>query len=133
MQSTPHKCRRRGALAVQFPGDLLFATGSTRLNTAAQGRLGDVSRVLKDHPETVVEVLGFSDATGRPEANVQLSAQRASAVQRYLVSQGIDASRVSVTGFGAEAPVATNQTPAGRQANRRVELEIRASGVAAFR
>lgn len=125
--------RRRGALSVQFPGDLLFATASSRLNSAAQGRLRDVARVLQDHPETVVEVQGFADVTGRPEANLELAARRAGAVQRYLVGQGVDASRLSVESFGAAAPIATNQTPAGRQANRRVELEIRASGVAAFR
>lgn len=125
--------RRRGALFVQFPGDLLFATGSSQLNGAAQARLRSLAAVLVDHPDTAVQVQGYADATGTAESNVALSARRAEAVQRYLVGRGVPASRVAVAGFGAEAPVASNQTPSGRQANRRVEIEVRASGVAAYR
>ena len=125
--------RRRGALAVQFPGDLLFPSESATLSPAAQARLRPLAQVLKDHPDTVVEVQGFTDASGRPELNLALSARRARAVEHYLVSQGIDSTRVASAGFGEAAPVATNQTPGGRLQNRRVEIEIRKSGVAALR
>jgi putative exosortase-associated protein (TIGR04073 family) len=125
--------RRRGALAVQFPDDLLFASGSAQLSPRARGRLNDLALVLREHPDTVVEVQGFTDGSGRPDDNLALSERRAEAVRSYLVSRGIDASRVEPAGFGEIGPVASNETPAGRQANRRVEIEIRASGVAAYR
>ncbi len=125
--------RRRGALAVQFPAELLFETGSATLRPAARERLRQLADVLRQHPDTLIEVQGYSDALGTPETNLTISDARSDAVRSYLVGQGVDGARISAAGFGDTAPVATNETPAGRQANRRVEIQIRKSGVAAYR
>jgi putative exosortase-associated protein (TIGR04073 family) len=125
--------RRRGALVVQFPDELLFTAGSATLSPAAQARLRPVSRVLKSNPETRIEVLGHADSSGPPAFNDKLSEQRADAVRSAMLGYGVDASRVQSQGFGAAAPVASNYTPQGRRKNRRVEIEIRASDVSAYR
>ncbi|MDJ0850951.1 MAG: exosortase system-associated protein, TIGR04073 family [Myxococcota bacterium] len=125
--------RRRGALALQFPADLLFESGSATLRPAARSRLQQLATVLRDHPDTLVEVLGHTDAVGTADVNLSISDARSDAVRSYLVGQGVNGARISATGYGATAPVATNETPAGRQANRRVEIQIRKSGVAAYR
>ena len=125
--------RRRGALVVQFPSELLFETGSTELSEGARARLRKVATTLKAHPETRIEVLGHADASGPAAFNRTLSEQRADVVRRELVAQGIGANRVQSQGFGEAAPVASNYTPQGRSKNRRVEIEVRASGVGARR
>ena len=125
--------RRRGALVVQFPGELLFATGSATLSPAAQARLRPVSQVLKANPDTRIEVLGHTDSSGPPAFNDKLSEQRADAVRRAMLQYGVDANRVQSQGFGAAAPVASNYTPQGRRSNRRVEIEVRATDVGAYR
>jgi putative exosortase-associated protein (TIGR04073 family) len=123
--------RRRGALVVQFPDELLFAPGSAALSPAAQTRLRTVSKVVEANPETRVEILGHTDSSGSPAFNDKLSEQRAAAVRRAMLQYGVDANRVQSQGFGAAAPVASNYTPDGRRSNRRVEIEIRASDVGA--
>jgi putative exosortase-associated protein (TIGR04073 family) len=125
--------RRRGALVVQFPGELLFAPGSAALSPAAQARLRPVSMVLKSNPDTRIEVLGHADSSGPPEFNDRLSEQRADAVRRAILQHGVEATRVQSQGFGSAAPVASNYTPEGRRSNRRVEIEVRASDVGAYR
>ena len=125
--------RRRGALVVQFPSDLLFETGSAELSEGAQAKLRSVATTLKTSPETRIEVLGYTDANGPAALNQALSEKRADAVRRTLVDQGVSTNRVQSQGFGDAAPVASNYTPQGRRSNRRVEVEIRASGVGARR
>ena len=125
--------RRRGALVVQFPDELLFAAGSATLSPAAQARLQPVSKVLESNPETRIEVLGHTDSSGPSAFNDKLSEQRADAVRRAMLGFGVGANRVQSQGFGATAPVASNYTPQGRRSNRRVEIEIRASDVGAYR
>jgi putative exosortase-associated protein (TIGR04073 family) len=125
--------RRRGALVVQFPDALLFATGSAELSEGARTRLRAVAKTLEQSPETRIEVLGYTDATGPAILNRALSEKRADAVRRALVELGVDGDRVASQGFGDAAPVASNYTPQGRRSNRRVEIEVRASGVGARR
>jgi outer membrane protein OmpA-like peptidoglycan-associated protein len=71
-----------------------------------------------------VQAEGFTDATGSDAINERLSAQRATSVGDYLVTQGLPRDRVTTRGYGAEQPVATNGTREGRQKNRRVELVV---------
>lgn len=79
--------------------------------------------MLKAHPDLKLLIEGHTDNTGSAEINQSLSEKRAEAVKAYLVSTfGIDASRLEAKGFGASKPVASNDTPEGRQQNRRVEL-----------
>jgi putative exosortase-associated protein (TIGR04073 family) len=125
--------RTGGAVIVRFPGDLLFASGSSTLSADAKARLRSVARTLTQHPGTRIQIQGFTDSTGSEKFNLRLSVARAEAVSRYLVAQGIAASRIDSAGYGATRSVASNDTAEGRSLNRRVEIQIRAGGVAAER
>jgi len=125
--------RRAGALVVSFPNDMLFALDSAELSKAATARLNEVAPVLRGSPDAPVVVAGYTDSTGDPIYNQQLSDKRATAVRDYLVGQGIAAERIEIAGYADARPVASNDTLAGRKSNRRVEIELRASGVGAYR
>jgi putative exosortase-associated protein (TIGR04073 family) len=125
--------RTGGAVVVRFPGDLLFELGSATLTNDAQARLRSVAETLTQHPGTRIQIQGFTDSTGSEKHNLRLSVARAEAVSRYLVAHDVDPTRIDTAGYGATRAVASNATPAGRRLNRRVELQIRAGGVAAVR
>jgi outer membrane protein OmpA-like peptidoglycan-associated protein len=110
-------------LIVSMP-DVLFDTNSAALKTTARERLAKVSGILLAHPDIKVEVDGYTDSTGDPMFNEQLSQQRAAAVQSYLTQQGVPGGSVSIHGFGEANPIASNDTASGRQQNRRVELVV---------
>jgi outer membrane protein OmpA-like peptidoglycan-associated protein len=110
-------------LIVSMP-DVLFDTNSAALKMTARERLAKVSGILLAHPDIKVEVDGYTDSTGDPMFNEQLSQQRAAAVQSYLTQQGVPGGSVSVHGFGEANPIASNDTASGRQQNRRVELVV---------
>ena len=112
---------------------MLFALDSAELSQAATARLREVASVLRGSPDAPVVVAGHTDSTGDPAYNQQLSHKRAKAVRDYLVSQGVAAERIEIAGYGDARPVASNDTPAGRKSNRRAEIELRASGVGAYR
>ena len=125
--------RRRGALVVRFPKHLQFGFSSAELTPAATARLEKLAEALKPYPDTQIAVRGYSDDSGASDFNVALSRERAEAVFSYLVEQGIPSTRIVASGYGSVQPVANNATPAGRRNNRRVEFEVRATGVAAAR
>ena len=110
-------------LIVSMP-DVLFSTGSADLKTTARERLAKVAGILIAYPDTHIEVDGYTDSTGSPMFNEQLSQQRAASVQSYLVQQGVPGASVATHGFGEANPIASNDTAAGRQQNRRVELVV---------
>jgi putative exosortase-associated protein (TIGR04073 family) len=124
--------RSDGALRVRFPEDLLFAFDSAALSPSAAPRLTGLAETLARHPDTAVQVQGFTDASGHPAYNLYLSEERASVVREFLVAHGVDASRIDAAGYGSAAPIASNDTLEGRRSNRRVEL-LWLSGVAAGR
>ncbi len=125
--------RRRGALVVRFPKHLQFAFSSAELTPAATARLDKLAEALKPYPDTQIAVRGYSDDSGASAFNIALSRERAEAVFSYLVEQGIPSTRIVASGYGSVQPVANNTTLAGRRNNRRVEFEVRATGVAAAR
>ena len=90
-------------------------------------------KTLKKHGDTSIVVVGYADSTGNSEYNRSLSKRRAVSVREFLVGQGIAGSRIQTTGFGDSYPIASNDTSSGRYKNRRVEVELRTSGVGAFR
>ncbi|MCU1269462.1 MAG: OmpA/MotB domain protein [Acidobacteriaceae bacterium] len=110
-------------LIVSMP-DVLFATGSANLKPTARERLAKVAGILIAYPDIHVEVDGFTDSTGSPLFNEQLSQQRAGSVQSYLVQQGVPSGSIGTHGFGEANPIASNDTSTGRQQNRRVELVV---------
>jgi outer membrane protein OmpA-like peptidoglycan-associated protein len=112
-------------LIVTLPGGLLFDVDSAAIRPAAEGDLAAVARNLIAYPDSTVEVLGHTDDTGSATYNQGLSERRAEAVAGVLVRQGVAGVRVRSIGRGETQPVAGNDTPEGRQQNRRVEIFIR--------
>ena len=111
--------------------DILFDVGKSTLKPGAQASIGRIAVVLTQYPQHQILVEGHTDATGSDEFNHQLSHDRASTVRTALIAGGVDASKISAEGFGETRPVATNDTPAGRQQNRRVEIVIVGAGTVA--
>ena len=104
--------------------DVLFDTGQYTLKPAAREKLAKVSGIVLAHPGLRLEVEGHTDSVGSDELNQQLSEKRAATVRDYLVQQGIGINAVSARGFGKTMPVASNDTAAGRQQNRRVVMIV---------
>jgi outer membrane protein OmpA-like peptidoglycan-associated protein len=104
--------------------DVLFKTGSYELASGARERLAKVSGILLAYPTLHVQIEGHTDSVGSDEYNQDLSEKRAGAVRDYFVQQGIAANSIEARGFGKTQPIATNDTPEGRQQNRRVELVL---------
>ena len=104
--------------------DVLFAFGKYDLKPEAREALAKLSGIVLGHPGLKLAIDGYTDSVGSDAINQTLSEKRAEGVQAYLVAQGIDAGSVTATGFGKANPVASNDTAAGRQQNRRVEIII---------
>ncbi len=117
--------RREGnLLAITFRGDVTFDTGSAEVRPGLLSEIDRVSQVLKQYPDTLIRVEGHTDSRGSTEFNRNLSNQRATSVKNLLMQRGVGGSRIEVVAFGETMPVATNDTEAGRQKNRRVEIKI---------
>jgi outer membrane protein OmpA-like peptidoglycan-associated protein len=104
--------------------DVLFDFNKYTLKPGAREKMAKVSGILLAYPGLKIQVEGHTDSIGSEEYNQRLSEQRADAVRQYLVAQGVPTSTVSAVGFGKADPVASNDTAAGRQQNRRVELVV---------
>ncbi|HXB18306.1 MAG TPA: OmpA family protein [Steroidobacteraceae bacterium] len=107
-----------------MPGNITFATNSADLNASFYPVLDKVSSTLVQYDQTMVEVAGHTDSTGGAAYNQALSERRAQSVAAYLTSRGVRGARLIVVGDGESHPIASNDTPEGRQQNRRVELTI---------
>ncbi len=104
--------------------DVLFATGKSDLRAPAREALAKLSGIVLNYPTLQLTIEGHTDSVGSAEYNQALSEKRADSVRDYLVSQGVDASKLSAQGLGKYHPVADNSTPGGRQKNRRVEIIV---------
>lgn len=110
----------QGRVAVQ---GIFFDTGSDRLRPESTPTLTQIGEMLKAHGDLRLGIEGHTDNVGKSEANRVLSQKRAAAVKKHLVDTfGIAADRLTTEGFGDAKPAASNDTPEGRQQNRRVEL-----------
>lgn len=103
---------------------LNFATNSAELPADAQGTVSALSQILTAYPNAKVQLNGYADATGSDPHNVQLGAERATAVAKALISQGVAADRIKTATGGASNPVDTNASSQGRAENRRTELVV---------
>ena len=116
--------RQGDNIVLNMPSGITFATNSYALNPAVQTTLAQVASTLGQYNQTYVDVYGHTDSTGTPAINGPLSQNRAQAVADYLSGHGVARARLGVQGFGATAPIASNDTPEGRAQNRRVEIKL---------
>lgn len=105
-------------------GDLLFDSGEAVLKPGGEKAVENLAQLMRREPEPSILIEGFTDSTGPAEINRRLSEQRAQAVREALVARGVAAQRIEARGYGPAYPVASNDTPVGRQLNRRVQVVI---------
>ena len=111
-------------ITLNMPGNVTFETNSANLNANFFEVLNSVGLVVNEYNQTVIEVAGHTDSVGTEADNQVLSDRRASAVASYLGTRNVRTDRIITVGEGERRPVATNDTDAGRQQNRRVELTL---------
>lgn len=104
--------------------EILFEFDSAKLKPGAERTMAKIADFLNEYPKRNIMVEGFTDSVGSDSYNEDLSQDRAAAVKMALVSRGVKTSRVDTHGYGEEYPVASNDTDAGRQQNRRVEIVV---------
>lgn len=107
------------------PAEVLFAFDEATILPEAEAALADIVEVLAYYKDDPVEIVGHTDSDGSSSYNRELSEHRAQAVADHLTAAGLDAGRFTVEGRGEDDPAESNDTDAGRQANRRVEILIR--------
>jgi outer membrane protein OmpA-like peptidoglycan-associated protein len=103
-------------------GDVLFESGQTELREEAMASLVEVVDLLQSEPTKKIRIEGHTDSTGEAATNLEISAARANAVFKALVSLGVNAERVTTQGMGEDFPIASNDTEEGRAQNRRVDV-----------
>jgi len=114
-------------IEVTFASGLLFAFDSDSIQAAAATNLHELAASLQKYPESQLLIVGHTDNVGDDFYNQRLSERRANSAATYLAAQGVARTRLGTSGKGESEPVATNDTDAGRQKNRRVEVAIYAS------
>ena len=107
-----------------FPADITFNSRSAVITPRARVVLNRFAESLRRHPTTQVRIVGHADSSGGPHINDPLSKDRANAARNYIFSQRVMGPRIQTEGRGAQEPVASNATPAGRAKNRRVEIFV---------
>jgi len=125
LQGTGVSVTRQGdRIMLNMPSNITFDTDSADIKSGFFDVLNSVALVLKEYNKTLVNVTGHTDSTGSDQYNLNLSQRRAQIVGQYLISQGIDPTRIAAQGMGETQPIASNDTPEGRQQNRRVQIEL---------
>lgn len=118
----------RNRMVVELPEGVLFDSGKARLKPGGRQTLAEVAQILKDIKDRQFQIAGHTDdrpiRTRRYPSNWELSAARAVNVARFLIDNGVAADRLSAAGYADTEPVASNDTPAGRQQNRRIEIVL---------
>jgi outer membrane protein OmpA-like peptidoglycan-associated protein len=104
--------------------DVLFEVDRSELKPGAQAELARVADFLRANPDREILIEGHADSTGTSTYNMDLSQARADAVSSVLARNGVEPSRIQTRGFGETRPIAPNETAAGRQQNRRVDIVV---------
>jgi outer membrane protein OmpA-like peptidoglycan-associated protein len=116
--------REQDILAITLKSDFSFDFDSAVIKPGAEDEIARIAAVLIKYPQTNISIEGHTDSKGAEEYNMDLSKSRAEAVKASLIGRGLTSSRLQTIGFGESKPVATNDTEAGRQQNRRVRIVI---------
>lgn len=111
-------------IKITFPSGILFATNKSDLQQSARDNVDQLAKILKKYADTNILIEGHTDSDGSDAYNQTLSEKRASSVASYVKQLGVAGSRITTEGYGEKQPVASNDTPEGKQANRRVEIAI---------
>lgn len=111
-------------IAVSFDSGLLFDFDSSALRSTARVNLRKLATIMGEDDDTDLMIVGHTDSVGDENYNRDLSFQRSQAAANFLINQGVDQSRIQIEGRGESEPIADNDTDAGRQENRRVEVAI---------
>ena len=125
MKGTGVSVTRSGdQIILNMPNNVTFDSNASQLKPAGANTLSGVAMVLKEYEDTRVHIIRHTDSSGSRELNMRLSEQRAESVGTALITMGVDASRLSMSGVGPDQPVASNSTAAGKAQNRRVTLTL---------
>jgi outer membrane protein OmpA-like peptidoglycan-associated protein len=116
--------RQGDELVLNMPSGVTFGVDRYDIQPQFRGTLDQVAETLRAYPSTFLDIYGHTDSTGSDPYNQTLSQNRAQSVASYLTQRGVQTARIATQGFGESQPVADNDTEAGRQANRRVEIRI---------
>jgi outer membrane protein OmpA-like peptidoglycan-associated protein len=103
---------------------ITFDTDKAAIRPESNVQLANIAEILRAFPAVKIKIGGYTDNTGVAAANQVLSADRATAVKKALIGMGIDAGRIEAEGYGSAYPVASNDTPEGRQQNRRIDIRV---------
>lgn len=122
LSGLPAQATARGII-VTLP-ETRFAFDQATLPTPTQPAIGQLANVLKNNPGRKIAIEGYTDTQGTDDYNMTLAKERANVVRDALVSRGIDPNRITIRSYGGAHPVASNDTRAGRQQNRRAEIVI---------
>ncbi|HEY9228942.1 MAG TPA: OmpA family protein [Gemmatimonadaceae bacterium] len=114
-------------LVVTFDSGLMFDFNSDVLRTESKKNLDNLAKSINSFGDSKLMLVGHTDSQGTDSYNLELSKKRATSVANYLESHGVSSARVQLAGRGETEPVASNDTEAGRQSNRRVEVAVYAS------
>ena len=109
-------------------GDVLFDTNQAQLKSGGMRNVRKLADFFKQYPKRNVMIEGFTDSTGSSSRNQELSDQRVHSVRTALLDMGVSGDRITSRGYGESHPVASNNTTAGRQLNRRVEIVVSDDG-----
>ncbi len=125
LQGTGVSVTRQGdRIVLNMPGNITFMTDRADIQSNFYEVLNSVVLVLNEYNKTLINIYGHTDNVGSNEYNQGLSERRAQSVAQYLISHQVLPDRIAAVGFGETRPIASNDTPEGRQQNRRVELEL---------
>ncbi len=114
-------------LSVTLRNDVLFDVDRSTLRPESRTALREMASVFSRYDDTVILIEGHTDSTGTAAYNQRLSEQRAASVRDYLLGEGVGGTRMIARGFGLTQPRSSNATAEGRQQNRRVEINVRAT------
>lgn len=125
LQGTGVQVARNGDnIRLIMPNAITFNTNEAVLKSSANRVLDSVAKVAKEYNKTTLQILGYTDSTGNDSINIPLSQNRAASVANYLQLRGVAYNRLNAAGMGAANPIAPNNTAAGREQNRRVEIHL---------
>ena len=114
-------------IKITFDSGILFDIDKSELRPVSQTNLTDLAKILNKYPDTNILIEGHTDNTGTDEHNMTLSKDRAQSVALYLATVEVKSARFSTAGYGEAQPIVTNDTPEGRQKNRRVDIAVMAN------